>query len=807
MSNLQQRDYYKIFTGSNQQKGLDKIYLGFEGKTSEIVLKKDNITSFHIPFFATVIPLSASTLIADGALPGPIPAMADRIFKKQSGYGKTTPWGNTTQLPDGTWLCSWLYSLPGQEPIWYDRFYNPGSISIIEALEQDISILEYTSSEDRIFYDQPSQMTLDPGVLYQYYHQGEQTAQQLIETFTGENKKRLRLYLDNWSDKTEDLSLYNNVVNIENFQSTWTFTLSDTEFTDRNILNFDNNSYIDCRVGYSEIYNLTNEFTLNFWIYNKQWSTAPYTQLVGNLDRGGYGVFYNNLKDFPYWCIPETTFGHLFYLNPESTIYLEKNIKFEEDIPMEVIYSGVDYSNDILVVDKFTQKLIKYNHLGDIIDNISLFADPTTAIIDGENYTYVLTNSGMHIYAPDFTLSGIDTTIPARPFEKLAFIPNGTLHREASCYDVKFDLYFNKWSLPIEGSLYCNDELLYTFPDNVFGVNLGIDPENNLWVITSSSVIYKFDTFTKKLLKTFSVGTDQEEFIEKYITFTHSYNRSTNTSSWYGYLINSAERLLYKLNLEGIIIQITDLPQNLDIRDPVTAKQEPNLLTFKANGDYSGYELRRIFNPIKYQNVPQIQFIINAKHSLEILPDIYWELSIPTDYFADEDWHLITCIYQNQELKLYVNGILRGTKQLPINYEIAYTYKNDLYIGTPCGKTENLNYEINSNSVIWNGYFDSLKIYDYALSDSFIQNFLRQKLISQDIVWNIPTAPLQYVEGVDRFFKHRLPGHKSPFFKIKITNTQITNPSIQERIKEEITSFIKEVKPAYSKLLSIDWVD
>ena len=36
MSDIKQREYYKIFTGTNQEGGYDKIHLGYEAETTEI---------------------------------------------------------------------------------------------------------------------------------------------------------------------------------------------------------------------------------------------------------------------------------------------------------------------------------------------------------------------------------------------------------------------------------------------------------------------------------------------------------------------------------------------------------------------------------------------------------------------------------------------------------------------------------------------------------------------------------------------------------------------------------------------------
>jgi hypothetical protein len=309
MSDILQRNYYKIFANADQTDSANKLHLGYEGYSSEIIFKKDESTYFHVPFFARPQLLKDSSLVGDGAIPGPIPAMADRIFKKQGGYGKNTPWGDSSQIQDGTWLCSWLYSLSGEEPIWLDRYFNPGKLPITDALEQNINIYNVIK-HDPVYYDIPSEMILDPSVLYIYYHQGEKTNQDLVTTFGGLTGQRLRLYIDNWSEQTADESIYNNTVKIDNFNNSWVQTFQTPGYTDRNILSFDNTSFINSYVEFNNSYNLINEFTVSFWFKNNNWSNASSTQLVGNIQQDGYGVYFNNLNYNPYFVLPETTYGH-----------------------------------------------------------------------------------------------------------------------------------------------------------------------------------------------------------------------------------------------------------------------------------------------------------------------------------------------------------------------------------------------------------------------------------------------------------------------------------------------------------------
>ena len=222
MSDFNQRNYYKIFTGTNQEGGHDKIHLGYESSTLEITLKKDEFTYFHAPYFSEVLNLSSSTLIKNGAIAGPIPVFSDRIFKKRGGYGKSTTWGETKDETDGKWFCSWLYSLSGSDPIWVDRYYNPQYYSRTQLLTSTPNILNHSYNKNSVlYYDVPTELTIEPGVYYQYFHIGENTATEIVKTFAGDGKDRLRLSIENWQENTTDESIYDNTVKFETFKSSW----------------------------------------------------------------------------------------------------------------------------------------------------------------------------------------------------------------------------------------------------------------------------------------------------------------------------------------------------------------------------------------------------------------------------------------------------------------------------------------------------------------------------------------------------------------------------------------------------------
>ena len=297
---------------------------------------------------------------------------------------------------------------------------------------------------------------------------------------------------------------------------------------------------------------------------------------------------------------------------------------------------------------------------------------------------------------------------------------------------------------------------------------------------------------------------------EKNISFINTYNRNTNSFTWYALIYFSTEGNLYQVDLNGNILKTTALATTLDLSDPLTANQNNTLpnITFNSNGDFTGYERRRIFNKVLFHNNNQLQFRVSAKTSATYNPSYYvYNLSVPVQYLVNNAWHLITATYKNNTLSLYIDNQLRNTLVIPSNLTLNYDYKNDMYIGTPTGKGDNLNNELQTTSLIWNGAIDTVRIYDYAVDPLFIKYFICEKTIANDIVWNIPTTTLQYIESIDKFFKHRVPGSKSSFFNLRISGTQITDPNLRLQIENEIIQTIQKIKPAYTELLNVEWIN
>lgn len=812
MSEFQQRSYYKLHTGVNQEDGFDKIYIGYQAQNTEIVLKKDSSTYFHIPYFTTVQNISSTSLIKDGATPGPIPALADRIFKKTGNYGDHTHLGNPAITYNGEWICSWLYSVSSEPPKWLDRYFYPGRIKYEEALKGEANFTDY-EKHNPVYYDVPSTLTLEPGTWFNYQHIGEKTAAEIVKSFSGSLSANIKLNIENWSEKFSEESIYNNIIQIDNFDNQWIESVSETGYVDRSVLNFNNTAFINARIVYSPTYFLENEFSLLFWIKSNDWSKSPSTQLLGNYGKDGYGIFFNNLKNYPFFVVPENTYGHLFYFNQEFNSYYDKSIQVIAGSFTNPPAVVMNEFSEVLVLNQKTRKVYKYNHYGTLVtqtllssgSNFTMSGTPKLLLVDKDNNVIATTTTGTYTFDKDLIFKNLDTSKPYVTDEQRCFDINGNIVSELSCTDIKFDKFNNKWVIKTDGKLYVNNSQYTDF--NGIGTNLAIDPENNLWVLYNANQIVKINTETKEMISTFEIGNFHSSTDAKTITFIYQNNRKTSQHQWYGILVHNYEQTLYQITLDGEVVKSIFLPEKLNIFDPIFANQNANALTFTTRGDVTGYEWQRIFNPLKYQNKNQLQFKASLKSPIPGLPNTTECYSVSIDYIADKYWYLITAILKNNTVSLYVNGIKLNSFNIPKKFIFDYRSKNNMYIGTPCGEADNFNKEINSHSIIWDGYIDSIKIYDYAIKPEYFKYFLYAKTLAENIVWNIPTSNLQYIEGIDRFFKHRIPGFKSPFFNLKIINSQITDPDLRALIENTIVEAIKQTKPTYTELLSIDWVN
>ena len=833
------RDYNKLYVNTNRSEGSEKILLGYQNDARDTFLKKDVETYFHIPSYTKPISLLESSLITDGATGGPFPAASDRILKDRRNYGNVTASGNPSDVADGTWFCSWLYKDELGNMRWMDRFYNPGTL-VYSIASQQLSEGPRYVKNNPIFRDVPSKMVFDPGVLYKYFHMGEKTAQQLVTTFGGVSGERILMNLDNWNgdNKPVDSSSYDlSVMVVTNASNTELYpTMESPERVTKPVISFDNNKDTAVSVDFLNSFNLTEEFTVAFWAQSESWHESQTTQLVGNYSaKGGYGLFLQNLSSYPFFVIPETGYGHLLYVNEEPNGFLDKSAQLTYSVSATPEFIAIDMDSNLIVANNDgTSNITKYNNTGKVIattllNNPSFVYQtdekPIQLICGANDEVNVITNKNIYTFDTYLmlrqTVPRTSTTTTVATYQYNIISGSSELLLIDDMYDVKY-IEQQQWSLSAtDGNLYrksvgsTTSQLFAEFLGKA--TKLAIDPLNRIWVMHDNNAISIFDSkqqpFTAPLATVYTGKNFSHD--AKNINFMCVYNRTTQSREWraviyYSDKIDGDRDLnVYVLDIDGNLLETLTFNSLFNSTTVKLLNENTELFEFFGKGDFTGYEHKRVFGSLSpYKN--QTQLVLRTSLKDKTKPDLtYKQFKVLTSIndWDKNSWQHITLTLKNRVFTVYVNGQNVLTQPYGGEYELSYELKPPFYIGTPVGSQSGFNKEIGYCSSIFNGLFEDIKMYNYALIPNTSELFVRASTYAQDIYWSLPIPSIQYVEKVERMFKHKFPGAKAPFYSIKISGSYITDPQTRSIIEEQIREIVSKLQPAYVDLLEVYWVD
>ena len=825
---MSSRDYNKLYVHTDREEGSEKILLGYKHDGREFILYKDAETSFHIPAYTNSVKIADSSLIQDGATGGHFPAVSDRIFKNRKGYGNSTPNGSASDLNDGMWFCSWLQKDIYGNLTWLDRYYNPGAFKYDEAIEQLYHGPIY-ETHNPVFRDIPSTMVLEAGGHYKYFHVGERSAAELVDTFGGVNGERLKLNLDSWTSSVVDSSLQARDVKIKT--SGRIEKVLDVHNSDRvaaPVLRFDNNYNTDVYLDYDADYNPTEEFTWSAWIYSDDWQDSQSTMLFGNFSpAGGVGLFLDTLSSYPFFVIPELTYGHLLYTNERFRPFLDKSVQLTPSITATPEFVSLDRDSNVIVCTTDLQRNIyKFDHTGKLL-NVNkmptleerpqqlLCGPDNTVIIITENYRYTFDNQ----------LSLIKTTLwktLSTDIAAFAVLDNGNteLITFPNLYDSKF-IGTTNWCISADGHLYRKTagqqyhEVFARFLNKA--TTFGIDPYNRLWVLHGTNDVSVFDlTFKTPNVPAFKfdVGTNVPH-LQKNISFICCYDRATLTRTWkciifYADGADIADTpKIYIYDLNGNQLDTIDTLSLFNREIVENLKQNQGKFNFLGKGDFTGYEHKRVFNQAApYRGNPQLvlKASLRDKSKTELVHPLF-KATFPIHNWDKQSWQHIVVVLKNHRFNVYNNGQEIITLLHPGLYELTYEDQPGFYVGSPGGVQVGFNQEIANYSAIFNGVFESIKIYDYALNPKNLEMFQRAAIPAENMYWTLPTPSIQYIEQIERMFKNKIPGAKASYFRIKLHGSQIKDVETRAIIEQEVRNLISEIKPAYTDFLGIQWID
>lgn len=841
-----QRLYNKIYVNKNRDEGSSNLILGYKQSIKELILKKDKETYFQIPAFSNSVSIHDSKLIENGAIGGPFPAASDRLLKSQENYGNYTPYGNSNVTPsDGMWFCSWLYFDPiSKKSQWLDRYYNPGKFNYNQALKELILSPVYEPTTFG-FVDVRSTMTFEQGVLYAYYHLGEKSFQNLLTTLAGVSGEHLTLSLSNWTN-TDNVNTTDTPVNLRINTNAFLNSIVSTNQqlkTNRlfpDTINFDNSYSTLALLDFNDAYSFQNEFSWSLWANSDNWQNNSNAQIVGNYSSRGDGISLS-IEDntaTPIAVIPETYYGHLLLINQKGESFLDKSIQDNAARVSPSVFA-VDGEGKIIVCNiGQLGTMYKLDHTGEILASTknylneeTLFAfispdEDAKQIICGENQTiYMLTNKALYAFDSELRLQkqipvSYNDTLMAFSYDTNQH--STTLELIDFVYDAKFierDLWSTKKSLDSnqkrtigDGHLYKNGELFQTFEDQA--TSFGIDPNNKIWVLHGEnllSVVNPDQPAQKAITFTLQVGSliNPGKTRKKHINFINQYSRENHTFTTLCAIYYSDERILYLYNLDGTLASLNYINEFFDSNIVEKRSQLYDNFQLTATGDFTGYEHKRVFkHNTQYQNKKQLVLRIGLKNNNSKFNEFKeFKLTSSIEEWENQSWHHFLLTLKNKKFTLYVDGVETLSLFYTGRYDLSFANQSSLTIGSSLGNKEGYNIETQYVSNMFNGRIGDIRIYNYAIDSSVIEFFLGSTIIAENMLWPYPTPSLQYVEEIEKVYKHKLPGAKSQFFNIKLAGTKITDPGTRAIIEAELRAFIEELKPSHADLLKINWID
>lgn len=792
---INMRSYKRIFTGANQIQGNDNIKVSYESFTSKREFKPDQLTYFHAPqdiFPYSKINIADAGFIESGSVAGDHPLKADKVFKRLADYKDTSPFGNSSGQQSGRFLCSWLSAgnnNPKIRPVWVDRYYYPQQISLYSALTAEANpVFQFTSEEEnlqktlpllrQVVFDKISDLTIEPGCLYAYFHVGGKTVEKLVNSY---DKNLIQKDIKIFKDTKYDILSGEKIEN------------QGYEYY------FDGTRYgISERISYPEF---LNRFTLSFYLHSDDWNRQFANEIIGNYTNDGFGV-YNENRVTPFIYFNAVSSLHIYNPNLDKVSQVDFSHILTEVIRFDQLedYFVILDNEEIIRYNANNVPLNKYSNIPDISKIRNYFDDGNNNVLiltGGTSQDFYIYNTETNSisaswnqpylvdYANEVNFNGLG-------FQSIILHKNQIYFIQGLSPQLLGDkIYFARQNFVWEFDTGTKDLLSAFKFTNLQGMN--IDFEGNIWAVHNTNKVTKFNTnrevyFTKEI----ALSGFQAESIDNLGYF---YN-----GDYYQEMIVIARNTnnqfkIYKLNYDGDVVKSTALPAYLSASfTDTTGGDFARRVTGKV---YSKYNLNA---KVKMRNVYNFNDIkkVDVKFNLSAIQTGYHHIAIRLDT------HLGT-------MTLFVDGVPVDTKYFEQNkYAFSNFLKEPLGIGTtPFFNNEMLFEYLNYRNSFTAGNIKIKNIYFYDIPISNTDIFLHTKngLEHSSIIYDIPSGRRNYLDEIAYVFKHKTPGNKSTVFDLEIANTNITDPGLRSQLEKRLINSLNDYIPAGTKLREIIWKD
>lgn len=817
------RVYTNIFTGTNQQNGYNNIYLNFTSNTLEKVFYKDTETTFHYPstISDTGIALSAANLIEEGAISGKNPYTSDRIMLNRRDYRELSIPVLSADIADNTWLYAWLSAGDDGSSIWMDRFYKGAKYDITEN-----EYLLYIRN-DPLVVDVPSTMQLLPSRIYKYFHQGAKNIKSYVDQLASidENNSTKLLEITAWDT--------NDLIDASVYKNNGIIALNSTPLVS-DYFYLDGKSYalFPANNSLSE----DRQLYVGFWLKVNNWNEIEGSQIFGNYADGGYGLFNKQAIPTTFITMIDDNHNYLYNLNSNFRVINEQSLlpstttKYTK--PVYIVRTA---DQNFWLINANTLTAGKYdlnNNLLFEIKNLSPLKNISQVDIDDLERIYLLDNitqkliifesaSGV-IISPD----RVGIRFPYRRFELAVDYDGSLISNIVSLVLTSVRTNYKKSRttlLGIDGNYSVTDNknnIWYSvgvnlYKNNSIYANIGnidyitCDRENSIWILHDRNKITKINTDTNLIAFTKIFESTQFDTISnqqsRFINFISQ--KENNKETDYAIVVDNQEKTCYLIKADGTLyskINLLILPTVfLSKRNFVRAG-----INFTCYGDFTGYQFQRKFNN-NYELVWRVKITQASGYTvsnMSVDEAVYLPFSTSQ---IDQGWHYFSFCFDHQKgyIAAYVDGIiLNQYKFVPFTRKIKTSYK-PLTVGAVTTDQGLLNDTVgmdDKHKLI--AYIGGLHIYKHSFDQATIDLLYKSTFVNmyKDLTWNINIGKRNYIEQIDKFFMHTMPGSKSKLFNLKIKNFPATQEQ-RDLIEQALHSTIEKITPADTVLHKIKW--
>jgi len=827
------RKYNKLHTGTNQELGMNNIFVGYATGVKEIQFAPDKLTYFHVPY--TITPFSRlsihdAKLTEAGAIAGDRPAASDKIF-----IHKTEKYSNELMpQSDNTWACSWL---SGNEninstPVWVDRYYNPGRLTKTVALTSDLvqivndwdSAVDYLSAQNFTVFDIRSNLIFEKGTAYAYHHVGNEDSKKVI------NKCSYALIFDG----------------VENFLDSSGTTLEVTN----NIYQFDSNKYGLIK---QPVPDHQGTFELNFWMKCNDWTKPFGNQIFGNYIESGFGIF-NEEVITPTYLIPKDTSVEVYNTDfiKIATHDIGKNIRLFKKSPSTKGYYIID--------DQWT--LYEYNHDGVVKNKVDLSSNvigvtvSATDIDVDESNVYVCTTSGEGItLTGDYNattqacvikynlvnqtsevirvsayqsanastkgdaLTGFKIAAPntashplfgTNPIVVAAGIKTTTNGVSAINNNFVIDNDGDPWFIA-NNRVWTYDRDLSASNNTVVEalsstssiVGINVDLDNNVWVIYGQNKIAKLDK-DRNILFTTSLTATPSAYNSRNLDFVYEFDNN-------GY--NKYVTVFNEVSSAGNIIKVNSDTGSVSgvIDTKIGLGKTGSVNSLSGVKSFNGFETVRRYNrnaanKLKFKLAVAEQFNTKTTAAAYTTQTLTYTTSGLDN--GEHNFH-VKFNAETGEYKLYVDSLEEASLALSATkYSYLPIFDSNIAIGTS-PFLNNILLDKYTKQATYHKINDvtltNIKLYNKSLSYYQIKSHYRLLSNIEPVNFDIAIGNRNYLDEIERTFKFKIPGRKSEYVDIDIRGTQVTDTTLREDLADVVIEELDKITPIYTKINNVQW--